>query len=216
MPEFDRILETSRTTYRRGELDEASVGDDPIVALRAWLDEAVAQGASEPNAMCLSTVDGDGRPSSRIVLLRGLDDRGLVFYTSYDSRKGRDIAHDARVAVTLYWNALERQVRVEGAASRVSDAESDAYFASRPRGHQLGAWASEQSEPIEGRTMLEERQQHFDERFEGQDVPRPHSWGGYRIVPDRFEFWQGRPDRLHDRLAFWAEGGAWHRERLQP
>jgi len=216
MPKFDRFLETSRTTYRRGELDEAAIGNDPIVALRAWLDEAVAQGAPEPNAMCLSSVDADGQPSSRIVLLRGLDDRGLVFYTSYDSRKGRDIAHDARVAVTMYWNALERQVRVEGVASRVSDAESDAYFASRPRGHQLGAWASEQSEPIEGRTMLEERRQHFNERFEGHDVPRPHSWGGYRIVPNRFEFWQGRPDRLHDRLVYLTVGDAWHRERLQP
>ncbi|HVS47110.1 MAG TPA: pyridoxamine 5'-phosphate oxidase [Verrucomicrobiae bacterium] len=209
-------LETNRTNYQRDELNESSIGDDPIVVLRAWLDIAAAQAVPEPNAMCLSTVGADGQPSSRIVLLRGLDDRGLRFFTSYGSRKGRDIAHNKHVAVTFYWNALERQVRVEGVASLLTEAESDAYFASRPRGHQLGAWASEQSESIEERAMLQERKQHFNERFEGEEVPRPHSWGGYCIEPDRIEFWQGRPDRLHDRLVFSRDADAWHRERLQP
>ena len=209
-------IESSRTSYRRSELDEPSIGDDPIGALRAWLDEAQAQSVPEPNAMCLSTVGHDGRPSSRMVLLRGLDGGGLKFYTSYGSRKGHDIAHNGHVSVTFYWNAMERQVRIEGRAVPLSDEDSDAYFASRPRGHQLGAWASEQSEPIEERAMLEERKQHFDERFENEEVPRPHSWGGYLIVPDRFEFWQGRPDRLHDRIVFARDGDAWLRGRLQP
>jgi pyridoxamine 5'-phosphate oxidase len=209
-------LESERTNYARGQLDEPTIGSDPIVALRAWLDEASAQSLPEPNAMCLSTVGHDGRPSSRMVLLRGLDEHGLKFYTSYGSRKGHEIAHNAHVALTLYWNALERQVRVEGRATQLSDEDSDAYFASRPRGHQLGAWASEQSEPIEERAMLEERKQHFDERFENERVPRPHSWGGYLVTPDRVEFWQGRPDRLHDRIVFSRDGETWLRGRLQP
>lgn len=209
-------LESERTNYARGQLEEPSIGNDPIVALRAWLDQASAQSLPEPNAMCLSTVGYDGRPSSRMVLLRGLDDRGLKFYTSYGSRKGHEIAHNDHVALTLYWNALERQVRVEGRATQLSDEDSDAYFASRPRGHQLGAWASEQSEPIEGRAILEERKQHFDERFENEQIPRPHSWGGYLVTPDRIEFWQGRPDRLHDRIVFSRDGDSWLRGRLQP
>jgi pyridoxamine 5'-phosphate oxidase len=209
-------LESSRTSYVRGELDEPSLGNDPIAALRTWLDVAAEQSVPEPNAVCLSTVGHDGRPSSRMVLLRGLDGDGLKFYTSYGSRKGHDIAHNAHVALTFYWNALERQVRVEGTATPLTDEESDAYFETRPRGHQLSTWASEQSEPIEERAMLEERKQHFDERFEHEQVPRPHSWGGYNVAPDRIEFWQGRPDRLHDRIVFSRDGDTWLRGRLQP
>ena len=210
-------LESSRQTYDVGSIDEASFLRDPIAALRTWLDEAYADGAvAEPNAMALATVDADGAPSSRVVLLRGLDDRGLCFYTSYFSRKGRELEKNPRVAAVFYWPKFARQVRIEGIVSPLSDDESDAYFASRPRGHQLSAWASEQSEPIENRATLEERLEHFDERFEGEDVPRPHSWGGYVIAPWRIEFWQGRPNRMHDRLEFTRNGRTWSMRRLQP
>lgn len=211
-------IESTRKTYDRAALDERSVDADPIVQLRRWLEEAHAQSgdAIEVNAMCVATVDSAGAPSARIVLLRGLDDRGLLFYTSYFSRKGRELEANPRIAATFYWPALERQVRIEGSASKLSDDESDAYFESRPRGHRLSAWASEQSEPIDDRATLDERMDHFDQRFEGQEVPRPHSWGGYLIVPARVEFWQGRPSRVHDRLVYERAGGAWRIQRLQP
>lgn len=210
-------IESSRHSYERAALTEESVHRDPLVQLQSWLDEAYADASvREPNAMCVATVDPDGRPSARIVLLRGLDDRGLVFYTSYFSRKGRALAERPAIAATFYWAELERQVRVEGSVTQLSDDESDAYFESRPRGHRLSAWASEQSERVESRSLLDERLAHFDERFEDEDVPRPHSWGGYLIVPDRIEFWQGRPNRLHDRLLFSREGRSWRLDRLQP
>ncbi len=166
--------------------------------------------------MCLATADRAGCPSARIVLLRGLDHRGLRFYTSYFSRKGRELAENPQVAALFHWPALERQVRVEGVAEMLSEDESDEYFATRPRGHQLAAWASEQSEPIEGREILEERFAHFDQRFAGEPVPRPHSWGGYLLKPSRFEFWLGRVDRMHDRFEFARSGAAWLASRLQP
>lgn len=165
--------------------------------------------------MCVCTVF-DGRPSARVVLLRGLDDRGLVFFTSYFSRKGREISANPHVAAVFYWPELERQVRVEGEVDQLPEEESDAYFASRPRGHQIGAWASEQSEPVESREILDQRVQDYSERFEGDEVPRPHSWGGYVIRPSRIEFWQGRPNRVHDRLEFERTGGGWSMRRLQP
>ena len=189
---------------------------DPVAQLQAWLDEAVAAGAIEPTAMCVATADAQGRPSSRMVLLRGLDERGLRFYTSYFSRKGRELHERGRIACVLWWGALERQVRVEGSVTQLSEDESDAYFESRPRGHRLATWASEQSEPVESRDVLEERYAHFEERFEGEEVPRPHSWGGYLIVPDRFELWQGRTNRLHDRIEYTREGPLWRTQRLQP
>lgn len=210
-------IESSRHTYERAALLEETVHRDPIVQLQGWLEEAYADASvREPNAMCLATVDADGQPSARIVLLRGLDDRGLIFYTSYFSRKGRALTANPRAAATFYWAELERQVRVEGTVSQLSDDESDTYFESRPRGHRLSAWASEQSERVENRSVLEERLAHFDARFEEEDVPRPHSWGGYLIVPERVEFWQGRPNRLHDRLLFSREGRSWRLDRLQP
>ena len=210
-------IESSRRSYERSELIEGDMFSNPIDQLKRWVEEAEAVSTSvEANAMCVATVSADGRPSARMVLLRGLDDRGLIFYTSYFSRKGREIAENPRVAATFYWPALERQVRVEGTVTQVAEDESDAYFESRPRGNRLSAWASEQSEPVERREILDERMEHFNERFEGEDVPRPHSWGGYLIAPDRIEFWQGRPNRLHDRLVYARENRVWTITRLQP
>jgi pyridoxamine 5'-phosphate oxidase len=211
----DIDLEHLRTSYRRMELIEEHALEDPIAQLERWIADAVHADVPEPNAMCVSTCAG-GRPSSRMVLLRRLDRTGLVFYTSYFSRKGQEIAANPYASALFYWPQLERQVRVEGAVSQVSEDESDAYFAGRPRGHQLGAWASEQSEPVENREVLDQRMRDYEERFEGEDVPRPHSWGGYLIAPERIEFWQGRTNRMHDRLEYLKEGAAWTRRRLQP
>lgn len=207
-------LYSRRRSYERGALDIDTLLDDPIAQLRAWLDDAREN--PEPNAMCLATVDADGTPSARMVLLRGLDEHGLSFYTSYFSRKGEALAANPRAAATFFWPELERSVRVEGTTTKLDEDASDAYFASRPRGSRLSAWASEQSEPIDDRAVLEERRAHFEERFEGEEVPRPHSWGGYRIAPTRIEFWQGRPDRLHDRIRYDFCNGAWKKQRLQP
>jgi pyridoxamine 5'-phosphate oxidase len=210
-------LESLRRDYAERPLDEAALGDDPLDALARWIADASSAGAIEPNAMCLATVGASGRPSARMVLLRGLDAHGLVFYTSYLSRKGRELDTHPHAAATFWWPEIVRQVRIEGIALRLSDEESDAYFATRPRGHRLSAWASEQSEPVESRAVLEARLEHFAERFAGdEEIPRPHSWGGYRIVPDRIEFWQGRANRLHDRLLFERDGARWHIIRLQP
>lgn len=189
---------------------------DPVRQLQRWIADAAEAGIAEPASMCLATADRAGHPSARIVLMRGLDERGLRFYTSYFSRKGRDLAENPSVAVVFAWPQIERQVRIEGKASPLSDTESDAYFASRPRGHQLAAWASEQSEKVESRAILEERFAHFAGRFEGEGVPRPHSWGGYVIAPDRFEFWQARPNRMHDRVEYERDRIAWRIARLQP
>lgn len=189
---------------------------DPIALLARWIDEAGGMNAIEAIAMCLATADANGHPSARIVLLRGLDKHGLRFYTSYDSRKARELAENPHAAATLYWPQLSRQVRVEGAVTALSEHESDAYFESRPRGHQLAAWASEQSEPLESYTILEERFEHFEQRFEGEQVPRPHSWGGYVLTPSRIEFWQGRPNRMHERTVYSRSGTAWLTKQLQP
>ena len=210
-------LESSRASYSGSELDPSVVAEDPIVQLQRWVDEAYASAKiMEPNAMNVASVDKDGRPSARIVLMRGLDARGLRFYTSYDSRKGQELAKNPHVAVTFYWGPLHRQVRVEGTVVRLSEDESDAYFATRPRGHQLGAWASEQSAPVEDRATMMERLEHFEQRFEGEDVPRPHSWGGYVVSPERFEFWQGQENRLHDRVEYVRTQRGWQVRRLQP
>ncbi|MGZ3498519.1 MAG: pyridoxamine 5'-phosphate oxidase [Vulcanimicrobiaceae bacterium] len=207
---------TSRHTYARGELLETSASSDPIGQLQTWLNDAIAAELIEPNAMCIATADAQARPSARIVLLRGLGARGLIFFTSYFSRKGRELSDNPYASAVFYWPQLERQVRVEGSVEQVSDDESDAYFATRPRGHRLSAWASEQSETVESRDLLDQRLRDYDERFEGEDVPRPHSWGGYLLRPDRFEFWQGRPNRMHDRLEYVRERNVWTLRRLQP
>lgn len=190
--------------------------NDPIAMLTQWIDDAGGMERIEAVAMCLATADKAGRPSARIVLLRGLDARGLRFYTSYLSRKGRELAENPHAAVVLYWPPLHRQVRAEGEVMPISDHESDAYFNARPRGHRIAAWASEQSQPLESYATLEERFAHFDGRFEGEDVPRPHSWGGYLLTPARIEFWQGRPNRMHERVEFTREDACWQRRLLQP
>jgi pyridoxamine 5'-phosphate oxidase len=189
---------------------------DPIALLARWIDDAGGSDTIEAIAMCLATADSAGRPSARIVLLRGLDERGLRFFTSYHSRKGRELAENARAAAVFHWAQLHRQARIEGAVTMLDEDESDAYFNSRPRGHRIAAWASEQSEPLESQELLEERFVHFDGRFEAEDVPRPHSWGGYLLAPSRIEFWEGRPNRMHDRILYTRPTDDWDVTRLQP
>jgi pyridoxamine 5'-phosphate oxidase len=197
-------------------LHERDVDPDPFVQLAAWLDDARAAQPVAWDAAVLAT-SLDDVPSARAVILRGLDERGLVFYTDRSSRKGRELTANPRAAVVLMWPTLERQVRVEGDVSEVSDEESDAYFASRPRGSTLSAWASNQSEVIDSRSQLEDAVREVEERFGNGPVPRPPRWGGYRVEPREIEFWQGRPDRLHDRLRYRrAADGAWIIERLSP
>jgi pyridoxamine 5'-phosphate oxidase len=188
---------------------------NPIQQLQRWIDDGRAAGIAD-TPMALATADLEGRPSVRIVLVRGIDERGLRFFTSYDSRKGRELACNPHAAAALYWPDLGRQARVEGAVSPLSEEESDAYFEARARGHQIGAWASEQSEPIASREILEERFEHFERRFEGDRVPRPHSWGGYLLNPERVEFWEHRPNRMHDRLEYARQANRWRVRRLQP
>jgi pyridoxamine 5'-phosphate oxidase len=205
-----------RRSYDRDTLDETRAAADPLVQFKAWFDDALGAGLIEPYALTLATADERGRPAARVVLLRGWDERGFTFYTNYASRKANEIAHDPAAALLFYWDALERQVRIEGPIAKVDAAESDAYFARRPRGHQLSAWASEQSRTVPDRATLEAAMRDAERRFAGGDVPRPPHWGGYRVEPERFEFWQGRRDRVHDRLAYVRDGAGWRRERLAP
>jgi pyridoxamine 5'-phosphate oxidase len=206
-----------RKEYTRSGLKESDVASDPIEQFRSWFDEVLAADLHEPNAMTLATATPEGRPSARVVLLKGFDERGFVFYTSYVGRKSEELETNPNCALVFYWGELERQVRVEGRASRVSEEESDEYFGSRPRGSQLGAWASEQSRPVEGRGALEERLRGLEAEYEGREVPRPPFWGGYQVEPEVIEFWQGRENRLHDRLVYRrSDNGEWGRERLQP
>jgi pyridoxamine 5'-phosphate oxidase len=214
--DVDDVLATSRISYERGQLDESMLPINPLAQFRSWLEEARDGGVAEPNAMTLATVAADGKPSARIVLLRGFDERGLRFFTNFESRKAQELAGRPEVALTFYWPPLERQVRVEGSATPLSEAESDAYFASRPRGHRIGAWASRQSAVVPDRAILDAQVELCERAFAGRDVDRPPYWGGYRIVPSRFEFWQGRPNRMHDRLCYRREDAAWRIERLSP
>ena len=204
-----------RKSYERDELDEQHSHDEPLRQFAQWMQEALAAGVPEPTAMTAATVGPDGRPSTRVVLLKGYDERGLVWYTNYESRKGRELAGNPFAALQFHWVELERVVRVEGRVSRVSDAESDAYFASRPLDSRIGAWASPQSEVIASRAVLVANAAKMAARYLLQP-PRPPHWGGYRLDPDRWEFWQGRKSRLHDRLRYRLDEGGWVRERLAP
>lgn len=213
---MDRSVADLRKNYTRTGLEESDVSPNPIEQFRRWFDEALNTNLHEPNAMTLATVTREGKPSARIVLLKGYDERGFVFYTNYEGRKARELEENPSTALLFYWGELERQVRVEGRASRIPEKESDAYFASRPRGSQLGAWVSEQSRIIADRGELEEKLRSLEAEHEGREVPRPPFWGGYRVEPEAIEFWQGRENRLHDRLVYRRKNGGWRIERLQP
>ena len=206
-----------RQEYSVGGLSEADAGGDPFALFRKWFDQALAGGMHEPNAFALATATSGGAPSVRLVLLKALDDRGFTFFTNYDSRKGAEMAANPRVALAFPWHALERQVRVEGSVEVVTPAESDDYFVNRPLGSRLGAWASSQSATIPDRSFLERRHAELMAKYPDGNVPRPPNWGGYRVLPTVFEFWQGRPSRLHDRIRFTRRPDAtWARGRLSP
>ncbi len=205
-----------RKSYEQGDLDETHSAANPLAQFERWLEQALAAQLPEPNAMTLATVGVDGRPSTRVVLLKGLDARGIVWYTNYESRKGRELAANPAAALQFHWVELERVVRIEGNVEKTSNEESDAYFHSRPLDSRLGAWASPQSQVITSRAVLVANAAKFGVRF-ALSPPRPPHWGGFRLLPERWEFWQGRRSRLHDRLRYMPQtGGGWLRERLAP
>jgi pyridoxamine 5'-phosphate oxidase len=208
-------LSQLRTDYKRAALDEAHADADPLRQFSRWWDEALASKLPEPNAMTLATADVAGRPSARVVLLKGFDHAGFVFYTNYQSRKGDELAANPRAALLFFWPELERQVRIEGSVARVGEVESDAYFASRPLASRIGAWASPQSRPIPGKAWLMAQAAEMGLRH-GLNPRRPPHWGGYRVTPVSYEFWQGRPSRLHDRLLYTPAADGWSRSRLSP
>jgi pyridoxamine 5'-phosphate oxidase len=213
---MSRNIADLRRDYALAELDEDSVNPDPIAQFHAWFDEAVNAEVPEPNAMTLATVDGDGRPHARIVLLKEADSNGFVFYTNYQSTKGGELAVNPHASLVFLWKELERQVRIEGVVSPVSAEESEAYFRTRPRGSQIGALASNQSRVVADRRTLDQRFAEFDARYRDRDIPRPAHWGGYRLSPEVLEFWQGRRSRLHDRLRYLRTDQGWVLERLEP
>ena len=210
-----RALFTGGKGVVRGLTDEGA-GPDPFALFDRWYREAREAGLYLPESMALATATADGRPSVRQVLLKAFDERGFVFYTNYDSRKGEEIAENPRAALAVHWPILQRQVRINGGVEKTTEEESHAYFSSRPRGSQVGAWASDQSSVLGGREELERSFREAQERFSGGDIPLPPFWGGYRVIPETFEFWQGRANRLHDRLRFTRTGGDWTIDRLYP
>jgi pyridoxamine 5'-phosphate oxidase len=205
----------TRKDYTARILMESDMATDPLVTFATWLTEALAQ-LEEANAMTLATASAEGRPSARIVLLKDYDQRGFVFYTHYESRKGRELAENPYAALTFFWQPLERQIRIEGRVEQVSRSESDTYYHSRPPGSRLGAWASAQSQEIQGREVLEQRLHDLQHQYPDSAPERPPFWGGYRVIPEVIEFWQGRPSRLHDRLVYVRSGEVWTLKRLSP
>jgi pyridoxamine 5'-phosphate oxidase len=218
-PELD-VLAMLREEYTLGGLSEADLDPEPFAMLRRWMQDALAAGLHEPSAMVLSTVSATGHPSSRMVLCKGLTEEGIAFYTNYSSRKGEELAGQSGCSLLFPWHSLQRQARVEGTVSRMREEESDLYFSTRPRASQLGAWASPQSRVVASRAALDERYAEVEARYAGQPVPRPPFWGGYRVTPESFEFWQGRQGRMHDRLRYrrvaTRPGRPWLVERLAP
>ena len=208
----------ARKSYERAALDEHGIDHDPFQQFTIWYDEAVAAGLPEPEAMTLSTATLEGQPSARIVLLRGYDERGFCFFSNYSSQKGQELAANPYAAVTFHWVELERQVRISGRVEKVTEAESDAYFQSRPSQSRIGAWSSPQSNVISSRDALEDMFKKYQKQYLDETaIPRPEHWGGYRVIPERIEFWQGRPNRLHDRLRFIRiDQGPWTLQRLAP
>jgi len=204
-----------RKNYSRGSLDEADLDRDPILQFEKWFAQAIEAQLPEPNAMTLATVNAQGHPSARIVLIKGVDARGFVFFTNYESRKGREMAANPQAALTFMWKELERQVRIEGRIEKVAPEESTAYYETRPLGARIGAWASPQSQVIENRGWLEKRWEELSAEY-GESPKRPPHWGGYRVLPDYLEFWQGRRSRLHDRITYRREGEGWKLARLAP
>ncbi len=213
---MDEKLIAQRRDYLTATLDEADVSPDPIEQFGIWMEQALAANVLDVEAMALATVSGDGMPSARVVLLRGCDARGFSFYTNYESRKGTDLAVNSKCALVFHWREIERQVRIQGKAKRVSEEESEKYFATRPRGSQLGAWASTQSAVLNNRQELEQRWQALEAHYAAREIPRPAFWGGYRVEPEMIEFWQGRRSRLHDRLCYLKTKDGWKIERLAP
>lgn len=209
-------LSELRLSYLKGGLVEADADPDPFRQFELWMNQAISLQLLEPNAMTLATADAAGRPNARTVLLKAFDPAGFVFYTSYESRKAREIADNPKVSLLFYWGPLERQVRITGTVSRVPVSESDEYFNARPIGHQLGAWASEQSSVIANRQVIDERLASVAKQFEPGPVPRPPNWGGFRVRPSAIEFWQGRANRLHDRLEYVRQHDGWSMRRLSP
>lgn len=205
-----------RKEYAQASLEITDISKDPIEQFKSWFDQAMKSGIIEPYAMNISTVDSENRPSSRIVLLRDVSENGFIFYTNYLSRKGKGINEHKFAAINFFWPELERQIRIEGELEKVSAKVSDDYFALRPRGSQIGAWASPQSSKIESREILEQNEKDFTEKFQNLPVPRPEHWGGYLLKPDYFEFWQGRENRLHDRISYEKMNNVWELNRLAP
>lgn len=217
MPSIANTIRHLRKDFTAFELDESHLKKNPFLQFDVWMKQALVAAVEEPNAMTLATVDAKGQPEARVVLLRGMDKKGFVFFTNYDSRKGRALRKHKKVCLNFFWPELQRQVRVLGRVEKVSDKASDIYFKSRPRESQIGAWASRQSEALEGRSVLEERFILYEKKFSGKPVPRPSFWGGYRVIPVHLEFWQGRPSRMHDRIAYnRTTGGKWKIHRLNP
>ncbi|QSJ17096.1 pyridoxamine 5'-phosphate oxidase [Nostoc sp. UHCC 0702] len=214
---MDKTIADLRKDYTLEGLSETEINSNPFIQFKKWFDQALAAQLPEPNAMTIATAMPDGKPSARMVLLKDFDERGFVFFTNYNSRKGQELAENPQASLVFWWAELERQVRISGHVEKVSENESDKYFDSRPANSRLGAWVSNQSEVIESGEVLQQRMQEFQSKYENQEIPRPPHWGGLRVIPAEIEFWQGRPSRLHDRLLYTRSiDGNWKIERLSP